>query len=91
MISPISAINFLIASASSESEEGIYEVVLHHLTDHVLDGGFIGWLNQNLLSTKLFGIFDMRITKLVLMLWIVVFLCILIFVPLARIVNKNKY
>jgi len=44
-----------------------------------------------LLSTKLFGIFDMRITKWVLMLWIAAFLCILIFVPLARIIKKNKY
>jgi F-type H+-transporting ATPase subunit a len=77
--------------ASSKSEESIYDIVMHHLTDHVLEGGFIGWLNQNLFSTKVFGIFDMRITKWVLMLWIVMFLCIIIFVPLARAIAKNKY
>jgi F-type H+-transporting ATPase subunit a len=90
MINPISAINLLMLS-SSGGDDDVYEVVMHHLTDHVLEGGFIGWLNQNLLSTKLFGIFDMRITKWVLMIWAVMFLCIIIFVPLARTITKNKY
>jgi F-type H+-transporting ATPase subunit a len=89
MINPISVINFLITSASS-GQEDIYEVVIHHFSDYVITGGFIGWLNQNLLSAKLFGIFDMRITKLVLMLWVAMFLCIIIFIPLARAIKKNK-
>ena len=72
-------------------ENNIYEIVIHHVSDYVIESGFIGWLNQNLLSTKLFGIFDMRITKFVLTLWLVVFLCLVIFIPLARTIKKNKY
>ena len=91
MIIPNSVISFFLFAAPSGSEKGVYDVVLYKLLDKVLEGGFIGWLNENLLSTKLFGIFDMRITKLVLMLWITVFLCVLIFIPLAIMIKKNKY
>lgn len=35
-----------------------------------------------------FGIFDLRITKIVLMMWLSMFLCILVFVPLARKIKK---
>jgi len=38
---------------------------------------------------KLFGIFDLRITKWVLMLWLAVFLIALVFIPLARKVKKS--
>jgi F-type H+-transporting ATPase subunit a len=38
---------------------------------------------------KLFGIFDLRITKWVLMLWVALFLCALVFIPLARKVRKS--
>ena len=38
---------------------------------------------------KVFGIFDMRITKWVLMLWVALFLCALVFIPLARKIKKS--
>lgn len=38
---------------------------------------------------KLFGICDLRITKWVLMLWLALFLCALVFIPLARKVKKS--
>lgn len=38
---------------------------------------------------KLFGIFDLRITKWVLMLWLALFLCALVFIPLARKIKKS--
>ena len=37
----------------------------------------------------LFGMADIRITKWVLMLWLALFLCIIIFVPLARKIKKS--
>lgn len=38
---------------------------------------------------KLLGIFDMRITKWVLMLWMALFLCALVFIPLAKKIKKS--
>jgi len=38
---------------------------------------------------KLFGIFDLRITKWVIMLWVALFLCALVFIPLARKIRKS--
>ena len=38
---------------------------------------------------KLMGIFDLRITKWVLMLWLALFLCIIVFIPLARKIKKS--
>ncbi len=38
---------------------------------------------------KLLGIFDMRITKWVLMLWVALILCAIVFIPLARKIKKS--
>jgi len=38
---------------------------------------------------KLFGLFDMRVTKWVLMMWLTAFLMFLIFVPLSRKIRKS--
>jgi F-type H+-transporting ATPase subunit a len=38
---------------------------------------------------KLMGIFDMRITKLVIMLWVALILCAVVFIPLARKIKKS--
>lgn len=37
----------------------------------------------------IFGIFDLRITKIVLMMWVAAFLCIVIFVPLAKKIKSS--
>jgi len=50
----------------------------------------IAHLNETVFKNKLFGIFDMRITKWVMMLWVSMFLCIGIFVPLAFRIKKDK-
>ncbi len=71
-------------------KETMYDVVMHHLCDHVLTGGFIGKINETYLNEKLFGIFDMRITKWVLMLWIAFFIMMLVFIPLGRKIKKAK-
>ena len=49
----------------------------------------IAHLNGTVLKNKLFGIFDMRITKWVMMLWLSMFLCIGIFIPLARSMKRD--
>jgi F-type H+-transporting ATPase subunit a len=36
----------------------------------------------------IFGMFDMRITKIVLMMWLALFLCVVIFIPLAGKIRK---
>lgn len=38
---------------------------------------------------KLFGIFDLRITKWVIMLWVALVLCAIVFIPLARKIKKS--
>ncbi len=40
-------------------------------------------------QNKLFGIFDLRITKWVIMLWLSAFLCILLFIPLGRALKRD--
>ncbi|OHD64407.1 MAG: ATP synthase F0 subunit A [Spirochaetes bacterium RBG_13_51_14] len=50
----------------------------------------IAHLNETVLSKKLFGIFDMRITKWVMMMWVAMLLCIVIFIPLALRIKKDK-
>lgn len=44
---------------------------------------------MNSAPVKWFGICDMRITKWVLMLWLTLFLCALVFIPLARKIKKS--
>ncbi|HOP63905.1 MAG TPA: F0F1 ATP synthase subunit A [Spirochaetota bacterium] len=43
----------------------------------------------NATPIKLLGIFDLRITKWVLMLWMALFLCALVFIPLARKIKNS--
>ena len=79
-------------------EESVSDIVMHHLTDHVVTAGpesnffikFIADLNNTVLRDKLLGIFDMRITRWVLMMWIAALLCLLVFVPVARKIKKAK-
>lgn len=71
------------------STESVSDVVMHHVTDHVITTGIIGKINETYLSEKLFGIFDMRITKWVIMLWITMLLCLIVFIPLARKIKKD--
>jgi F-type H+-transporting ATPase subunit a len=80
--------NFLLASSGSSGVENPGEVVVEHLSDSVIHGGPIGYLNTHFLSEKLFGIFDMRITGVVLMMWLSLILCLAVFIPLARSMRK---
>lgn len=89
MIRLVQSFNTLITSEGGE-KESIYDIVLHHLTDHPITAGFIGKINEQFLSEKLWGIFDMRITKWVLMLWLAAFLSLIVFIPLSIAVRKSK-
>ncbi len=85
-------VNSYIGSGGGGAEkESMYEIVMHHLTDHVVDYEIFGVINREFLNKKLFGIFDMRITRWEIMMWIASLLCIVIFVPLARKVKKARY
>ncbi|MCL1911136.1 MAG: F0F1 ATP synthase subunit A [Leptospirales bacterium] len=88
MVRLLSLINHVIASSGGE-EESVSDILMHHITDHVLTTGFIGKINETILNEKLFGIFDMRITKWVLMLWITLIACLIVFIPLSRKIKKN--
>lgn len=48
-------------------------------------------INDKFLKDKLFGIFDMRITKWVLMMWTSILFCLFVFIPLGRSIKKDKY
>lgn len=84
--------------AGHGEEESVSEVVMHHLTDHPIvasEGSnvivkFIHHLNTTVFSEKLFGIFDMRITRWVLMMWIAAFLCMIVFIPVAMKMKRAK-
>ncbi len=86
---------FITSGGESGEKESLYDIVLHHITDHPVDHGFwgigefIGKLNSGILSNKLFGIFDMRITKWVIMMWVAMFLSIIVFIPLARKIKRD--
>lgn len=84
-------INFLPASAEGGhgEEESVGAMVVHHLGDNFPHFWPISYINEHLLNEKLFGIFDMRITTLVLMMWLVAVLLIVIFVPVARALKKE--
>ena len=89
MVRLVSLLNCVIAS--SGEGESVSDILMHHITDHVLTTGFIGKINETFLSEKLFGIFDMRITKWVLMLWIAFIACAVVFIPLSRKIKKNLF
>ncbi|MDY6967606.1 MAG: F0F1 ATP synthase subunit A [Spirochaetota bacterium] len=85
-------LNSYILSGGGHGEvESVSEVVIHHLSDHAITSGFIGKLNELFLSTKLFGFIDMRITRWVIMMWIVSVIVLLIFIPVARKLKKEKF
>jgi F-type H+-transporting ATPase subunit a len=50
----------------------------------------IAHVNETILKDKVFGIFDMRITKWVMMMWLCMLLCLGIFIPLAFRIKKEK-
>jgi F-type H+-transporting ATPase subunit a len=84
-------VNTYISSGGEHGEKGsISDIVLHHLMDHVIQSGFISKINELFLSTKLFGLFDMRITKHVLMMWMAALLCLIIFIPVSRRIRRVK-
>ena len=97
MIRIIHIFNMYISLGGSHGEkESIKDIVLHHLMDHVYEAEkgfwwFIAKFNNTYLSEKLFGIFDMRITKNVLMMWLSGLLCMLVFIPVARRLKRAKY
>ncbi|PKL37828.1 MAG: ATP synthase F0 subunit A [Spirochaetae bacterium HGW-Spirochaetae-1] len=80
---------FVTSGGGNGKEESMYDIVMHHLTDHVLTGGIWDTINNNYLNEKIFGIFDMRITKWVLMLWVAMLLCLIVFIPLARKIKRD--
>ncbi len=90
MIHLLHSINSFITSGGGE-DESMFDIVMHHLTDHTITTGFIGKINEQYLSNKLFGIFDMRITRWVLMLWVAAVICLVVFVPIARKIKNAKY
>lgn len=90
MIHLLHSINSFITSGGGE-DESMFDIVMHHLTDHTITTGFIGKINEQYLNTKVFGIFDMRITRWVVMLWVAAVVCLVIFVPIARKIKSAKY
>jgi F-type H+-transporting ATPase subunit a len=82
--------SFITSGGGAGEEESMFDIVMHHLTDHTLLTGFIGQINEKFLSTKLFGIFDMRITRWVIMMWIAAALCLLVFLPISRKIKNAK-
>ena len=77
------ATSFMQSSGEEAGKVNPGEVVNHHLTDHVLTAWPFGQINETILNVKLLGIFDMRITRWVLIMWVVVALCLLVFIPLS--------
>ncbi|HOF13511.1 MAG TPA: hypothetical protein PLN01_04225, partial [Spirochaetota bacterium] len=62
MIQLLQSLPVIIQSSKSGEEESMYDIVMHHLTDHPIHDGFIGKINNLFFHEKLFGIFDMTIT-----------------------------
>jgi F-type H+-transporting ATPase subunit a len=84
-------INLLPLSTESShgEEESVGKMVVHHLGDGFPHFWPVSYLNEQILNEKLFGIFDMRITNVVLMLWLVALMSFLIFFPVARVLKKQ--
>ncbi len=90
MLHLLQTAKFFIQSGGGHEGGSVSDVIVHHLADSVITTGIIGKINEQYLSTKLFGIFDMRITKWVLTMWVVAILCLIIFIPLAKKIKKAK-
>lgn len=92
MIHVLHYINTFLSSGGGAGEkESMYDIVMHHLTDHVVNYEIFGVINERFLNKKLFGIFDMRITRWEIMMWIAALLCLVVFIPLARRIRNAKY
>ncbi|HOT45235.1 MAG TPA: F0F1 ATP synthase subunit A [Spirochaetota bacterium] len=50
----------------------------------------IAHVNEGPLKDKLFGVFDMRITRWVMMMWLAFLLCLVVFIPLAFKLKREK-
>lgn len=78
------------SGGGSGEKESMFDIVMHHLTDHAITSGFVGKINEQFFGSKLFGIFDMRITRWVLMMWIAALLCMIVFIPIGIRLRGNK-
>lgn len=99
---------FMLTPGGGHHAEGMYEIVVGHLTDHPIEpvpvnasdliiakwmkaaNNAIAHVNETTLKDKVFGIFDMRITKWVMMLWLSAIFCIMVFIPLGRSIKKSR-
>ena len=70
-------------------EESVGDMVIHHLGDGLPHFWPISYINEHFLNEKLFGIFDMRITTVVLMMWLVAIITLAVFIPVARALKKE--
>jgi F-type H+-transporting ATPase subunit a len=85
-------INTYIASTEAGShgdKESVGNIVIHHLGDGLPRFWPINQINEHYLNEKLFGIFDMRITTLVLIMWLVAIIMLAIFIPVARAIKNG--
>jgi F-type H+-transporting ATPase subunit a len=73
----------VFAAAEQGGQENPGDVVIHHLTDHVVDNSAVAWINSHFFSQKFFGFLDMKITWWVIMIWGSALLALLIFIPLS--------
>jgi F-type H+-transporting ATPase subunit a len=85
-------INTYIASTEAGShgeKESVGDIVIHHLGDGIPHFWPINQINEHYLNEKIFGIFDMRITTLVLLMWLVAIIMLVIFIPVARAIKNG--
>jgi F-type H+-transporting ATPase subunit a len=85
----VSLIGSIVSASSHGEAEKPGDIVIHHLTDRPADYSFVNWLNSHIFNHKFFGFLDLHVTWWVLMIWIAFFVCLLIFIPLARSVVKS--
>ena len=100
MLKLISLVNMVVGAGGGHGgkEESVSDVVMHHLTDHVVEGNFIAKILEPV-NTVLGGITfevlglksNLAITKLGLMMWLAAVICIIIFIPVARKIKNAKY
>lgn len=76
--------DYPIGHAHSEPGENVIFTILK------APNNWIAHLNETVLSKKLLGIFDMRITKWVMMMWLSTLMCLFIFIPLGVSIRKSK-
>lgn len=97
MLHLLQTFKFYFQSSGNAENENISDIIVEHIGDHVIHSGYfglgkyIGYLNEHFFHTKIFGIFDMRITSSVLMMWLVVLIIAVIFIPIAIKIKNEKY